>query len=476
MLGNAGNALVPLTMFAWVPGVLYIFKRLEPRKAAACAFVAGWMFLPVAAFKLPGLPDYTKMTATCTGILLGAYVFDRDTLTGFKFAPVDIPMLLWCTCPFLSSVFNGLGPYDGVSSAMYQSITWGLPYFIARIYFNDPESQRTLCWYIFLGGVIYIPFCLIEMRMSPQLHRNLYGYHQHSFLQTIRGDGFRPMVFMEHGLMVAMWMISASFIGIWFKRVGLMPDKVFGIPSKLLLGMLLVTTLLMKSTGAVGLLFAGLVCLLFSVKTRTTLLIWALLAVPPAYVVARSSGMWSGEKLTTWISEKYSEERGQSLQFRFDNENILVVKAMEGTFFGWGGWGRSRVYDEDGKDISVTDGLWIIVLGTRGLYGVILLILTIQLPVLLLLHRRSPAGWTEPDHAPAAVMAVLLALYMIDNLLNAMVNPMFMLFAGGMCGMLGEEGQQMHVLQEGGAVSVVTPRPVVQRTRFLTDGGGVTGL
>ena len=31
---------------------------------------------------------------------------------------------------------------------------------------------------------------------------------------------------------------------------------------------------------------------------------------------------------------------------------------------------------------------------------------------------------------------MILTIYMIDNLLNAMVNPIFMLFNGGLCGML----------------------------------------
>ena len=465
MSGHAGNIMVPLTMFAWIPGVLIIFSRMDHKKAAAFAFVAGWMFLPVASFKFAGLPDYTKMTATCTGILLGAWIYDRNTLTGFKAEAVDIPMFLWCTAPFLSSVVNGLGAYDGISSAMYQTITWGLPYFIGRIYFSNANSLHILCWYIFLGGIIYIPFCLIEMRMSPQLHRLMYGFHQHSFLQTMRGNGFRPMVFMEHGLMVAMWMISASFIGVWFAYLKLLPATILKVPARPLLGLLLLTTMLMKSTGAFILLLTGLACLYASTKAKTTLLIWLLLLIPPAYIVTRTTGIWSGENLSGLVAEKFSEERGQSLQFRFDNETILVDKAMEGSFFGWGGWGRSRVFDEDGKDLSVTDGLWIIALGTTGVYGISVLLITIQLPVFLLLYRRSPDGWTNAQYGPASVLVILLALYMIDNLLNAMVNPMFMLFNGGLCGMLMHP--ENHVCQ---GTSPQSPQPqTTTGTRFLSD-------
>ena len=37
---------------------------------------------------------------------------------------------------------------------------------------------------LLIGGLIYIPFCLFEIKMSPQLHKWVYGYHQHAFDQN----------------------------------------------------------------------------------------------------------------------------------------------------------------------------------------------------------------------------------------------------------------------------------------------------
>jgi len=471
MMGVSGNALVPITMLGWVPLVSWFFSKLHPRQAAALAFVLGWMFLPVAKIPIKGLPDITKVTVSCAAIFLAAWFFDRVRLSSFKFKPVDIPILLWCTSPFFSSVFNGLGAYDGLSESMYQTFTWGLPYFVARVYFSDLQGLNTLGVMIFVGGLLYIPLCIEEMIMSPQLHRLTYGFHQHSFLQTMRGSAFRPMIFMEHGLMVAMWMVSASMLGLWLSYAGVIPRKwsiipygdLFGkFPLWLLLGALLVTTVLMKSSGALALLALGLITLYFSNKWKTTIIILVLLAVPPAYMVTRATGMWSGEGLTHLIAEKFSEERAQSLQFRFDNENILVEKALDGTFFGWGGWNRSRVFDEDGKDISVTDGLWIITLGTKGIYGLVLLLIVIELPVLFLLYRSDPGLWHKPEYAAIAAMATILTLYMIDNLLNGMVNPIFMLFNGGMCGLLS---QGVPLEEEEQENQIIAQIPV--KTRYL---------
>ncbi len=447
MMGGAGNTLVPIAMFSWVPLVSWFFSKIHPRQAAALGFVFGWMFLPVASIPIKGLPDITKVTVSCAAILIAAWFFDRDRLLDFRLNRVDIPMLLWCTSPFLSSVFNGIGVYDGLSSSMYQTWTWGLPYFVARVYFADLKGLNILGITVFIGGLVYIPFCIEEMVMSPQLHRLTYGFHQHSFLQTMRGGGFRPMVFMEHGLMVAMWMVSATMLGLWLAYARVLPQSLsalpYGnylrkIPLWILLTALLMTMVLMKSTGALFLFVVGLSTLYISNKWKTTLIVWLLLTLPPCYMVARTTGLWTGENLSSLVAEKISEERGQSLQFRFDNEKILVEKALEGTFFGWGGWNRSRVFDEDGKDISVTDGLWIITLGTRGIYGLILLLVVIELPVLLLLYRSNPGQWNSREYGAISVMAVLLALYMVDNLLNGMVNPIFMLFNGGICGLLSK--------------------------------------
>ena len=65
------------------------------------------------------------------------------------------------------------------------------------------------------AALIYAPLCLLELRLSPQLHRWVYGYHQHDFVQTMRDGGYRPMVFMEHGLMVSFWMAAAALTAFW---------------------------------------------------------------------------------------------------------------------------------------------------------------------------------------------------------------------------------------------------------------------
>jgi hypothetical protein len=466
MLENGGNFMVPVALFGWIPIVKSLFKRFDVRLAIAIAFVGGWEFLPVAGLKIKGIPEYNKVTATCMVIFFWARHFDRERLRNVSFSPIDLPMLIWCIAPFFSSVFNDLGLYDGLSQTMYQSITWGVPWYIGRVWFSDADGLKLLGTAIFIGAIVYIPFCWFELIMSPQLHRLTYGFHQHSFLQTLRdGGGFRPMVYMDHGLMTATWMGLALFLGAWLLYTRELPEKILSLPSGLLLLALAVTFLMMKSYGAIFLIFLGLLFAFLSNKMKNYWLIVVLLVAPHLYVYTRTTGIWDGTNLSSFVAEKFSPTRAQSLQFRFDNETILIQKAMEGTVFGWGGYGRSRVYDETGKDVSVTDGLWIITLGQNGIFGLMALILAVQTPVIFYLMRSAPERWNEKNRGAPTVMVVFMATYMIDSLLNAMINPVYMVFSGGIVGML-LKGETAFNVNTGNDLTE-TPQFVMPKTRFL---------
>ena len=459
------SPLVPLVMFSWIPIVLNIFSRFPPQRAALIAFILAWLFLPMASFPLSGLPDYTKMSATCAGILLACMVYDSDRLAAFQFHPVDIPVLCWCLSPLCSSLANGLGAYDGVSQSLNQTVTWGLPYLVGRIYFNDINGLNLLARGLFYGALAYIPFCLYETRMSPILHYKIYGFMHFSFAQAIRGGGYRPTVFMVHGLMVGMWMAMGTMLGIWGMYTGALKGKLLNVKMLWVVLSLLVTTILVKSSGALGLMIAGLFILFASVRVKTSLLLIIILLVPPSYIITRSTGIWSGKNLTEFLAEKFSEERAAALQFRFDNETILVEKAMVRPTFGWGGWGRSRVYNEDGEDISITDGLWIIALGNRGLFGLGGLTLALILPIAYMLYLIPIRLWAHPDYALPAAMSLMLGLYMVDNLLNAMVNPVYMLVCGGLNGLV-QTG--LTPVTASGPIRQAPPPGLVHKTRVLT--------
>ena len=159
-----------LVTLCWIPVVLYFFMRFPPQRAVIVSFIVAWLYLPVVNIALPGIPDLSKMSATCYGVLLATLLFDAGRITSFKPGWLDLPMLIWCFCPFASSMANGLGAYDGFSAALDQTVTWGVPYFLGRIYLNNLAGVRQLAVGVFVGGLSYVPFCLIESRLSPQMH------------------------------------------------------------------------------------------------------------------------------------------------------------------------------------------------------------------------------------------------------------------------------------------------------------------
>jgi type IV secretory pathway VirB3-like protein len=97
--------------------------------------------------------------------------------------------------------------------------------------------------------------------MSPQLHTWLYGIHQHDWMQALRSGGYRPTVFMQHGLMVGLWMGAASIVGLALWSSGAL-RRLWGIPLSLVVPILIATTLLSKSFGAIALLLVGALVLL----------------------------------------------------------------------------------------------------------------------------------------------------------------------------------------------------------------------
>jgi hypothetical protein len=411
--------LVPLTLFGWIPAVIGLFMLLPPRRAVIAAFLLAWLFLPMAGYGVPGLPDYTKMSATTFGVLIGAALFDTDRLLSWRPKWIDIPMLVMCCSPLISSYLNGLGLYDGFSEVVRQFIGWGLPYIIGRVYFNDLDSLREL---------IYVPFCWLEVRLSPQLHVWVYGFRQHSFIQNVRDGGYRPMVFMQHGLMVGMWMGMTTMIGLWLWRSKAV-QKVWDIPMYVLMPAMFLTVYLCKSKYAVLLLGTGMLALFATKMLRTKALMICLLLVPLTYAALRASGMMTGATIISVAQAVFGEERSKSAAMRVNNENPLAARAMEKPIWGWGGWGNARVQDEQGKDL-ITDSLWIITLGKYGWVGLLSLMALLLLPMILVVRDWRVELWHHPAVAPIVALAMVCALYMFDHLMNAMVNPIFMLAAG----------------------------------------------
>ena len=130
-----------------------------------------------------------------------------------------------------------------------------------------------------------------------------------------------------------------------------------------------------------------------------------------------------------------SPERAQSLEFRFDNEELLLEKARERLWFGWGGHGRRSVYDDElGKEVAVADGHWIIVLGGRGIIGFLEAFGLLVLPIFFA-RRRFRKLTDETEKKAFAGFTLIVAICAFDLLPNGLFSNYIYLLAGALMGM-----------------------------------------
>jgi hypothetical protein len=417
------NLLVPLALAGYVLVAFGCLLLLGARRGVVAALLGGWLFLPCftdGTFEVPLL--HGKETFVPGVVLAASLLVDGARWQRLRLRLVDVPVLLLCLAPFGAAMANGLGVYDAVSALFEQLMEWGAPYLLGRVYLGAPRHVEELAAALVAAALVYAPLCLWEVRMSPQLHAALYGFSTFGFGQAMRFGGFRPSVFMSHGLMLGMFMATATLVAFWLWRTGAR-RAVLGLPLGPACAALLVTTILCKSTGAIGLLLVGGAVLEATRHVRTPALVLALLAIPPAYCAARLGG-WTAKDLVVLAGRATNAERAQSLEFRLAMEDQLSVKALERPWLGWGRWGRSRIYDH-GRDISVTDGLWIITLGVAGSIGLVALGLTLAAPAVALLRSVPVGRWSHPAVAPAAALTVATLLWAVDDLFNGMVTPLF---------------------------------------------------
>ena len=281
-----------------------------------------------------------------------------------------------------------------------------------------------------IAAVIYVPFALFEIRMSPVLHSWLYGYSQHpDFLQTLRGGGFRPMVFMVHGLALARFFLLGTCAAFILGRIG---GRVFGVPGKALGWCLLLVLILCKSLGAF--MFAALaVPLLLWGRPKLEVRIGMVLALfAGLYPLLRTWELIPTEQIVSFLTSLVGEDRSGSLGFRFVNENLLLKKAREHFLFGWGQNGRNLV--PAGWDgVAVPDGYWVVQIGIIGLIGFIATFGPVVIPLILMPSRLKAVG-SIPQRKLLSGVALALGLVALDWIPNGLFSPYPYLIAGALAG------------------------------------------
>ena len=153
------------------------------------------------------------------------------------------------------------------------------------------------------------------------------------------------------------------------------------------------------------------------------------------------------------------------MRARLDQEDVLSAKSLQRPVFGWGPWGEFRVNEKGEGLVAATDGLWIILFGKFGLPGLISFTALLLLPVVLLVWRLPARLWSDRRALLPVSLALVLILFMIDSLSNAMPNPIFVVIAGALTtvsGSLAVAGLPVGARESAG-VSRVRPGRLPER-------------
>ncbi|MEX0742346.1 MAG: hypothetical protein WD079_06065, partial [Phycisphaeraceae bacterium] len=161
------NVFAEVALILYLPAALALYLVFPPRRATLIVLIGGWLFLPVTGIEFQGIPNYTKMSAIAMAVVLGTVGTEPKRLLNFRPRWFDVPMAIWCFVPFVTSMSNDLGVYDGLSAMLTQTLMWGVPWLMGRVWFSDAEGMRELAMGVMMGGMIYVPLCLYEVRMSP---------------------------------------------------------------------------------------------------------------------------------------------------------------------------------------------------------------------------------------------------------------------------------------------------------------------
>jgi len=438
------NALATLVLAIWPIVTAVFFLKLPPGRAVIATLLIGYLFLPEppAGFDFPLIPPLEKHTIPAlSAVVMWLWLYGHEGQFLPKSGAVNILFLIFVFSPVATTLLNaqpiywgdffiqGMTLKDALAQVIQQTLLI-LPFLLARRFLATAEAQRDLLFAFMIGGLVYTIPMLIEIRVSPQLNMWIYGYYQHDFIQTIRFGGFRPMVFLYHGIWAAFFLLMAilSAFALWRTKQIEANWKLFVIA--LYLTAVLV---LAKSLGA-WLFAAVLIPTLIFIGSHWQMrlaVVVALFAV--AYPALKGVNAIPTERLLEYV-ETIDEGRAQSLGFRFGNEERLLERAKERPVFGWGAYNRNQIIDPvNGEVLTVTDGRWVILIGRYGWLGFIAEFGLLILPILFLwreTHYRSP-----DNYSPLIVpMSLMLAVNVFDMLPNATLTPLTWLMAGALTG------------------------------------------
>jgi hypothetical protein len=463
------NILAYLVLLSSPIAAIVLFRVLSLERALVWTIIGGHLLLPSeTSIKFPMIPVIDKALMPAVSALLMCLIMaprikmPTDATSRTSRLVLFILLALVVVTPVLTILQNtqpiidgriflpGLRLYDAYG-LISQILVAMIPLWLGFRYLNSHAGHRALLEAIAIGGLAYSIPALVEVRLSPQLHTWIYGFFPADFIQHIRAGGFRPTVFLNHGLMVGIFFcMSIIATAVLFREARREGRASFGWLAATV--WLIVVLYLSKSLGALVIAITSALIVLFLGRRLQVALATGIAVIVMLYPMLRGAG-WIPVDTAYNLALMVSEDRAASLKFRLDNEDALLDKANLKPIAGWGSWGRNSIFDpETGEMTSITDGIWLIYIGVYGWLGYIGRFGLLTAPIIIYALRHKTMG---PSYITPGLIMVLAAL-LVDLLPNAGLVNYVWLMAGAVAGIA--------VWRPAGAVDTSSP-----------DGAGATG-
>lgn len=431
---SGGGLLATTIMIVWPLLTILLFFVMRPAKAALISIFGGLLFLPeLVIFRIPMLPSLDKQNIPYLSVLLAFTLRQPGRVW-------RLPRERWVTLVTVVILLSGFGigltnpdgmtvgewtkvylPGLTVKDGMYVVLhiipTIAVPFFLGSVLVQGREDMENFLRFFVKAALLYSLFAVAEMRLSPQFHAWVYGYHQHEFQQSLRAGGYRPTVFMAHGLGVALFFCTAVLASATLYRID--TARFARVKPRTVFIYLAVVLVACKSTGAIIYAVAVLPVLLIGSPKVVQRVATALALIVLLYPSLRGAGLFPTETILSGAKMLGSDREG-SLAFRFENEELLTKKARERPTFGWGA-GRNLIYGGDGRPATVTDGEWIIVFGTSGFVGFATWFGLLVTPIFLAGRRLKRFAILEEKRLLTSV-ALMVGVAALDLLPNSLFS------------------------------------------------------
>ena len=404
-------ALIGIALFRWI----------EPARAVAIVPVgeyppphAGTFPYWIIGSALPSDMMLVKAWVAPLAALLGGLAFAPARWRSYRFHPLDLAMLGWCMWPLAQGLFVPSTEPPPMLASAYLGGVWGAPWLLGRIYLARDEDRSTFLRVLGWLTVLLLPVAILEGVTGVSVYQWTVGPHPFVVDGADRYLGWRPIAWFEHGNQYGIWVACAAIgaLGVAQATFAHRRQESWLVVVILLFAMAVAA----QSVGAIALMLLAL-GFLASGQARA---LGRRLAVPlacgalvlgavyvsgaiPAKRIAQSALGHSA------IAAMRAAGRG-SLPWRIsqDQKSVQIIKRdLIGGTGRWGWWASLKTRPR---------GLGVLVVGQFGLVGLVLAATAIVGPVV----RRAIASRRGRETSRSAlVMGVVVAMALLDGLLNA---------------------------------------------------------